>query len=194
MKPGGHPKNIGRGIGSVTCWITGPSNVHRLMPFGAEGELLIQSPYVAVGYLQDPDREAQTTLDPWFLERRPLMSQVIGTRVYRTGDLAKYNENGDLIFLGRQTGYVKIRGLRVDLGEVENAIISCLKSGRSAVILSEHEGQDVEIVAFVETTDYQDSQLAENMHGQLSKFLPEYMIPTVFCANRVHATHDIKEN
>ncbi|KAJ6177932.1 hypothetical protein N7519_008393 [Penicillium mononematosum] len=180
MRPGGHPKNIGRGIGGVTCWITDPSNVHRLMPFGAEGELLIQSPYVALGYLQDPDREAQTMLDPQFLEWRPLMPQVEGTRVYRTGDLAKYNENGDLIFLGRQTGYVKIRGLRVDLGEVENAIISCLKSGRSAVILSEHEGQDVEIVAFVETTDYQDDQLAENMHDQLSNFLPEYMIPTAF--------------
>ncbi|KAJ5252841.1 hypothetical protein N7489_003251 [Penicillium chrysogenum] len=180
MKPGGHAKNIGRGIGSVICWITDPSNVHRLMPFGAEGELLIQSPYVALGYMQDPDREAQTMLDPSFLEWRPLMSQVEGTRVYRTGDLAKYNENGDLIFLGRQTGYVKIRGLRVDLGEVENAIISCLKSGRSAVTLSEHEGQDVEIVAFIETTDYQDDQLAHNMHDQLSKFLPEYMIPTAF--------------
>ncbi|CAG8287298.1 unnamed protein product [Penicillium nalgiovense] len=151
MTPGGHPKNIGRGVGSVTCWVTDPSNVHRLMPFGAEGELLIQSPYVALGNPSIP-----------------------------YGDLAKFNKNGDLIFLGRQTGYVKIRGLRVDLGEVENAIESCLKMGRSAVTLSEHEGQDVEIVAFVETTDYQDHQLAASMHGHLSEFLSEYMIPTAF--------------
>ncbi|CAG8896646.1 unnamed protein product [Penicillium egyptiacum] len=180
MKPGDQPKNIGRGIGNVACWITDPTNVHRLMPFGAEGELLIQSPHLALGYLQDPYREAQAMLDPWSLEWSPLMPQVEGTRVYRTGDLAKYNENGDLVFLGRQTGYVKIRGLRVDLGEVENAIKSCLKSGRSAVTLSGQGGQDVEIVAFVETTDYQEDQLAESMHDQLSKCLPKYMIPTAF--------------
>lgn len=83
-----------------------------------------------------------------------------------------------MIFLGRQT--VKIRGLRVDLGEVESAIESCLKSGRLAVTLSEHDRQDVEVVAFAETTDYQEYQLAEKMHDQLSKFLPKYMIPTAF--------------
>ncbi|CAI7597828.1 unnamed protein product [Penicillium glandicola] len=182
IKAGDNPRNIGRGIGNVACWITDPSNVHRLMPFGAEGELLIQSPHLALGYLKDPDRQAKALLDPSSLEWAPFIPNIEGSRVYRTGDLAKYNEHGEIIFLGRQTGYVKIRGLRVDLGEVENAIDSCLKTGRSAVALSEHEdeGCNIEIVAFIETNDYQEDQLAEGVHDQLSKFLPTYMIPTLF--------------
>jgi amino acid adenylation domain-containing protein/thioester reductase-like protein len=180
LKPGDNPKNIGRGIGNVACWIADPSNVQRLMPFGAEGELLIQSPYLAIEYLKDPDRQKQAILDPSSLEWAPFMPPMEGSRVYRTGDLAKYNESGDVIYLGRQTGYVKIRGLRVDLGEVENAINSCLKSGRSAVILSGNNDQDTEIVAFVETTDYPGDQLATELSDQLSDCLPKYMIPAVF--------------
>ncbi|KAJ5406985.1 hypothetical protein N7465_008269 [Penicillium sp. CMV-2018d] len=179
MKADDNPKNIGRGIGNVACWITDPSNPHKLMPFGAEGELLIQSPYLALGYLKDPDRQAQAFLDPSSLEWAPFMPPMKGSRVYRTGDLGKFDEAGDVILLGRQTGYVKIRGLRVDLGEVENAINSCLKTGRSAVILSEHEAIDSEIVAFIETSD-QQSELAETISEQLRESLPEYMIPSAF--------------
>jgi amino acid adenylation domain-containing protein/thioester reductase-like protein len=180
MKPGDNPKNIGRGIGNVACWITDPSNVHRLMPLGAEGELLIQSPYLALGYLKDPDRQAQALLDPSSLEWAPFMPDIEGSRVYRTGDLVKFNEHGEVIYLGRQTGYVKIRGLRVDLGEVETAINSSLKNGRSAVVLSEQETIDSEIVAFIETSDDQKSQLAEMISDHLRKLLPEYMIPSIF--------------
>ncbi|KAJ5358205.1 hypothetical protein N7541_005363 [Penicillium brevicompactum] len=180
IKAGDNPKNIGQGIGNTACWITDPSDVQRLMPFGAEGEMLIQSPYLAIGYLKDLEREQQALLHPSRLRWAPFMPPMEGSRVYRTGDLAKFDGNGDVIFLGRQTGYVKIRGLRVDLGEVETAINSCLKSGRSAVILSEHEGQDTEIVAFVETTDYPDDQLAGQMDDKLSLLLPKYMIPTAF--------------
>ncbi|CAI7662353.1 unnamed protein product [Penicillium palitans] len=107
------------------------------------------------------------------------MPPMKGSRVYRTGDLGKFDETGDVILLGRQTGYVKIRGLRVDLGEVENAINSCLKTGRSAVVLSEHEAIDSEIVAFIETSDRQ-SELAETISDQLRESLPEYMIPSAF--------------
>ncbi|KAF4759616.1 hypothetical protein HAV15_006975 [Penicillium sp. str.  len=179
MKAGDNPKNIGRGIGNVACWITDPSNPHKLMPFGAEGELLIQSPYLALGYLKDPERQAQALLNPSSLEWAPFMPPMKGSRVYRTGDLGKFDETGDVILLGRQTGYVKIRGLRVDLGEVENAINSCLKTGRSAVVLSEHEAIDSEIVAFIETSD-QQSELAETISDQLREYLPEYMIPSAF--------------
>ncbi|CAG8948474.1 unnamed protein product [Penicillium salamii] len=180
IKPGENPRNIGRGIGNVACWITDPSNVHRLMPFGAEGELLIQSPYLAQGYLKDPDQQARALMDPSSLEWGPFMSRIKGSRIYRTGDLAKYDENGDVIFLGRRTGYVKIRGLRVDLGEVEDAINLQLKSGRSAVVLSESDSQDVEIVAFVETTDYPGDQLATKLSVQLAESLPPYMVPAAF--------------
>ena len=180
VKPGDNPKNVGRSIGNVACWITDPSNVHKLMPVGAEGELLIQSPYLTLGYLNDSDRQAKAFVTPSSLEWASLMPPIKGSQVYRTGDLAKYDENGEVILLGRQSGYVKIRGLRVDLGEIENAINSCIKVGRSAVVLYGREAMDTEIVAFIETCDDQKIQLAETLSGQLSESLPQYMIPTAY--------------
>ncbi|KAI3243415.1 hypothetical protein DTO012A7_2232 [Penicillium roqueforti] len=180
VKPGDNPKNVGRSIGNVACWITDPSNVHKLMPVGAEGELLIQSPYLTLGYLNDSDRQAKAFVTPSSLEWASLMPLMKGSQVYRTGDLAKYDENGEVILLGRQSGYVKIRGLRVDLGEIENAINSCIKVGRSAVVLYGREAMDTEIVAFIETCNDQKIQLAETLSGQLSEFLPQYMIPTAY--------------
>jgi non-ribosomal peptide synthetase component F len=140
MQPGDNPRDIGRGISHVACWITDLSNVHKLMPFGAEGELLIQSRGLALGYINGPAPQKDVLLDPSALEWANFMPRMEGSMICRTGDLARYNENGDVIILGRQTGYVKIRGLRVDLGEVENAINSCLKSSHSAVVCLKMRG------------------------------------------------------
>lgn len=179
MRTGDDPKNIGRGIGGVSCWITDPADVQMLRPFGAEGELLIQSPHLAREYLHDPERNAAAFLDPGSLEWASCIPGAGRSRFYRTGDLARFNEKGEVIFVGRQTGFVKIRGLRVDLGEVESAIDSTLQSGRSAVVLSEGNGSDMEIVAFIETTDLIGNHLTDEMHNRLSKVLADYMIPSV---------------
>lgn len=93
---------------------------------------------------------------------------------------AKFTPDGDIIFLGRQSGFIKIRGLRVDLSEVEHAINSTASARRSAVVLSETEGSDVELVAFVETTEKNQAKLADEMHDRLSEILPPYMILSVF--------------
>ncbi|KAJ5263425.1 hypothetical protein N7478_011030 [Penicillium angulare] len=180
MKAHDNPKNIGRGIGSVACWIVDPENVQKLRPFGAEGELLIQSPYLAKGYLKDPEKEASSFLDSSSLNWRPMIHAKNGSRLYRTGDLAKFNENGELIFLGRQTGFIKIRGLRVDLGEVETAINSNIQQGRSAVVVLDADPSNIEIVAFVETESHPRNGLADEMHGHLVETLPSYMIPSIF--------------
>ncbi|KAJ5100526.1 hypothetical protein N7456_006578 [Penicillium angulare] len=180
MKTDDDPKNIGRGIGSVACWIVDPENVQRLSPSGVEGELLIQSQYLAKGYLKDPEREAAAFLDSSSLQWRSMISANNGSRLYRTGDLAKFNQHGDLIFVGRQTGFIKIRGLRVDLVEVETAINSNIQQGRSAVIVSDADPSNIEIVAFVETGSHTQNSLADEMHENLTDILPSYMIPSIF--------------
>lgn len=180
MKPNDNPRNIGQGIGRVTCWIVDPANIHNLRPIGAEGELLIQSPYLAHGYLKDEKRQKETLLDPSSLKWASLIHDANSTRVYRTGDLAKFTPEGDVIFIGRKTGFVKIRGLRVDLMEVEKAINQIIESGRSAVVLSGTDNNQVEIAAFCELTSRRSESLADHMCHRLSKTLPEYMIPTIF--------------
>ncbi|KAI2791838.1 hypothetical protein POX_c04717 [Penicillium oxalicum] len=180
MKAGDNPNNIGRGIGNVACWISDPSNPQRLRPVGAEGELLIQSSSLALGYLKAPELSASVFLHPSSLKWGSLIPASEGSRIYRTGDMAKFNADGDIVFVGRQSGFIKIRGLRVDLSEVEHAINSADCARRSAIVLPEAGEGDVEMVAFVETTANYQSRLVDDMHDHLSETLPTYMIPSVF--------------
>jgi amino acid adenylation domain-containing protein/thioester reductase-like protein len=180
MKPNDSPRNIGRGIGRVTCWIADPANIHNLRPVGAEGELLVQSPYLAHSYLKDEKRQKETLIDPSLLKWASLIHDAKSTRVYRTGDLAKFTPEGDVVFVGRKTGFVKIRGLRVDLMEIEKAINETLKDGRSAVVLSGTDNSQVEIAAFCELVSPESVSLADEISHQLCEILPEYMIPTIF--------------
>nr|QUF61542.1 NRPS [Pyrenophora dematioidea] len=113
--------NIGRGIGART-WIVHPENHNQLMPIGAVGELLIEGPLVARGYLNDAERTTAV-----FLERAPSWLATFGplppqTRFYKTGDLARFEQNGTLFFEGRKDTQVKLRGQRIELGEIEYQI------------------------------------------------------------------------
>ncbi|EHA28225.1 hypothetical protein ASPNIDRAFT_212679, partial [Aspergillus niger ATCC 1015] len=104
LNPQSSPRNIGRAIGGV-CWIVDPQNHNVLLPVGATGELIIQGPilgrstrnYAASSGVRSHKRE----------------------RYYRTGDLVRYNADGTIHFIGRADGQVKIRGQRVELGEIE---------------------------------------------------------------------------
>ena len=87
----------------------------RLTPPGVVGEMVISSDGVARGYRNRPDLTAAKFGDDPF---RP------GARIYRTGDIARWNENGQMVFLGRRDHQVKIRGARIELGEIEAALLS----------------------------------------------------------------------
>lgn len=113
--------NLGRAVGAHS-WIVDPDDPDRLMPVGAIGELLIESPGVARGYLVTPSTEKTP-----FLKRAPAWyaSKQLpeGVKFYRTGDLVRYASGGTIVCLGRLDSQVKVRGQRVELGAVE----SCLR-------------------------------------------------------------------
>ncbi|KAJ5674924.1 AMP-dependent synthetase/ligase [Penicillium maclennaniae] len=113
------PSNIGRGLGCTT-WIVDPENIDRLVPIGTAGELLIEGPIVARGYLNEPEKTAAAfiTAPAWWPE-----SYQCG-RIYRTGDLVRYNADGTIKFLGRKDTQVKLHGQRIELGEIEHRIRS----------------------------------------------------------------------
>ncbi|ATY65583.1 non-ribosomal peptide [Cordyceps militaris] len=112
------PTILGRAIPETIAWVVRTDNRTRLAPIGAIGELVLQGPTVARGYLNDESRTAASFVDavPWL----PPGSQ--NQRAYYTGDLVRYRDNGELQFCGRHDNQVKIRGNRVELGEIEYRI------------------------------------------------------------------------
>ncbi|KAI0854078.1 acetyl-CoA synthetase-like protein [Daldinia vernicosa] len=110
---------IGPGVG-ITPWVVDPDDHNKLVPVGCVGELLIEGPHVSRGYLDDPEKTAAFFIEnPEFLTRGSSKRPGRRARIYKTGDLVQYDEHGNLTCLGRKDVQVKIRGQRVELGEVE---------------------------------------------------------------------------
>ncbi|KAI9737590.1 MAG: hypothetical protein M1818_005594 [Claussenomyces sp. TS43310] len=109
------PIHMGKGMRAVNTWIARINNREKLAPIGAVGELVLQGPTVARGYLHDQARSVASFKDqvPW------LPPSSASQRMYYTGDLVRYTTNGSLEFWGRRDTQVKIRGHRVELGEIE---------------------------------------------------------------------------
>lgn len=130
-------------IGSTMCcnaWVVDSENPNSLLPIGAVGELLIQGPVVCRGYLNEPEKtDAVFIYPPAWLDRfgPDFHSE---SRLYLTGDLVRYNDDGTLHFVGRKDTQVKLRGQRIELGEIEHhtsahpsirhAAVELPKSGR----------------------------------------------------------------
>lgn len=121
---------IGRGF-RATTWIVNEHNDSELRPIGAVGELLLEGPCLARGYLRQPDLTARI-----FLDERPRWSchqlRQFG-RLYKTGDLVRYTSDGTLVFLGRKDEQIKINGIRTELGDIESRLTSALEPRLRAV-------------------------------------------------------------
>ncbi|KAI2479954.1 Nonribosomal peptide synthetase 3 [Pyrenophora tritici-repentis] len=176
---------IGKSIASVS-WVVNPDDHHRLAPLGSVGELLVEGPILARGYLDDVEKTAAAFIcDPaWLLE--------IGRRgrLYKTGDLVRYNADGDLVYMGRKDGQVKIRGQRVELGEIEHHVrefMPTVEQMAAEVIMPGNKKDKAVVAVFVQ----QDNVLTEGglvaraffptkVDEQLSERLPNYMVPGVY--------------
>ena len=114
------PGTIGRAFGCGLCWVADPINHNRLVPIGAVGELLAEGPTLARGYLDDINKtKAVFIKNPtWLLDIGPTRPR----RIYKTGDLVRQNSDGSIDFVGRKDLQFKIRGQRVELGEVEHCL------------------------------------------------------------------------
>lgn len=145
-----------------------------LAPPGTEGELFIGGAGVGLGYLRDPAGTAARFLpDPF--SNRP------GARLYRTGDLVVRRAEGELVFLGRLDGQVKVRGFRIETAEVELTLRGHSAVGAVVVrALRDHSG-DARLVAFVvPDVDHQQPPIAEALRQHLSALLPPHLVPDEF--------------
>lgn len=145
--------HLGKGLGLLT-WIVDVDNHDVLLPLGCIGELLLEGPVVGQGYLDDPAKTAAAFIeDPlWLLEGSPHHPGRSG-RLYKTGDLVRLDKDGCLAFIGRKDSQVKVRGQRVELGEVEHALLACDSVDDAVVVFQQDDKQGALMVAFVTIQD-----------------------------------------
>lgn len=142
------------------------------VPAGVPGEIHVGGPGVGRGYLHDTVRTAEKFVpDP--------SGRGSGDRMYRTGDLAVSLPDGTLEFLGRRDRQVKVRGHRVELGEVE-AVVSLHPGVNEAVVTArEADAGEKRLVAYVVARE-KPGQVVNELRTLLREKLPEYMVPGVF--------------
>jgi amino acid adenylation domain-containing protein len=140
------------------------------VPIGVPGELYIAGAGVAKGYLKRPELSAERFVpDPFH-----------GGRMYRSGDLTRRLEDGDLEYLGRMDQQVKIRGFRIEPGEIEAAIAEHPAVRQVAVIAREDTPGDKNLVAYLITGTPPPTTLITDLREALRARLPEYMVPAHF--------------
>jgi acyl carrier protein len=137
------------------------------VPVGVVGELHLGGACVARGYLNRPElTEERFIRDPF--------SDKPGARMYKTGDLVRRSPDGTIQFIGRIDGQVKIRGLRVELGEIEAALASYPGVAQAVVVVGEDRAGQKQLVGYVRV----ESALATaDLRQHLAQRLPAYMVP-----------------
>ncbi|HET9182772.1 MAG TPA: amino acid adenylation domain-containing protein [Candidatus Angelobacter sp.] len=144
------------------------NSVFKPLPVGIPGELFIAGAGVARGYLKRPDLTAKRFVPNPFGKA--------GERMYRTGDRVRWNQNGKIEFLGRTDQQVKLRGYRVELSEIEAALLGCTGVAQTAVIVHEDGRGDKRLVAYVVPAPDHSLNTAE-LRESLAHTLPNYMVP-----------------
>ncbi|MBD2771550.1 non-ribosomal peptide synthetase [Iningainema tapete] len=162
---------IGRPISNTELYIL--DNNLQPVPIGVPGELHIGGAGLARGYLNRPELTSEKFIANPF-------SQQEGTRVYKTGDLARYLQDGNIEFLGRIDHQVKIRGYRIELGEIEAVLSQHPVVFQTVVIAREDIVGDKRLVAYIVVKPQQNLPNLSELRSFLKQQLPEYMVPAAF--------------
>ncbi|KAI9167870.1 Nonribosomal peptide synthetase gloA [Paramyrothecium foliicola] len=185
-------RNIGSSRGRI--WITSPKDPEKLMPIGALGEIIVEGPILARGYLDDPKRTAERFIKaPSWLQK--LHGQIEDHRCYRTGDYGILNIDGTILYMGRMDFQVKIRGQRVELGEIESGLSTAEPTFEQVAVEAiqlRHRGNTQMLVAFISLPfpasdgslrllplDRNLRNLLHTAHLKFSQAFPPHMVPSL---------------
>ena len=164
------PVTIGKPLSNKQVYIL-DSNL-QIVPIGVFGELHIAGNGLARGYHNRPELTAEKFISNPFSDQP-------GSRLYKTGDLARYLPDGNIEFAGRIDNQVKIRGFRVELGEIE-AVLEEHQGVREAIVLAREDNPgDQRLVAYL-VPDYDQRPTVGDLRDLLKQKLPEFMVPSAF--------------
>lgn len=190
--------NIGHVTQSGRSWLTDPANPQQLAPLGAIAELCIEGPFLAAGYLNNPEKTAESFVErPAFLRN---FAKGASTRIYRTGDLVRYAPDGSIVYIGRKDNQVKLAGQRIELNEIEHHLQNDTSIRHAVVHLPKcgpGKGKLTATISFAK--DSPNANIDEqqwrsllmtpeirpkinNARERLSDLVPSYMIPAVWAA------------
>lgn len=193
--------SIGPGNGAA-IWIVDPDNHDVLLPVGAVGELLVEGPIVGQGYLNDEAKTAAAFIHdpPWLVAGHKDHPARRGQRLYKSGDLGMYDPDGsgEIIFAGRKDTQVKLRGQRVELGEIESQLKARLPAGTHVIaeVITPQATKTASLVAFVsqhaqvngvDDITHADLPLPAELqtalatiNAEIATVLPRYMVPNAY--------------
>ena len=161
---------IGRPIANTQTYILDEGM--EPTPIGVSGELHLGGVCLGRGYHERPELTAERFIpNPFGVEE--------GTRLYKTGDLARYLADGNIEYLGRTDHQVKIRGFRIELGEIETAIAAHTSIRECVVVVREDGPGEKRLVAYAVAAREHEPSTSE-IRSHLRQTLPEYMLPSVF--------------
>ncbi len=158
--------NIGKPIPTLTTYVMDKDM--KLLPIGVPGELLVGGAGVGRGYLN----RAELTKEK-FISNPYEPTEIL----YRSGDLVKLLENGNMEYLGRIDNQIKVRGYRIELGEIQNKLQNHKSISEAVVIARDSEDGEKYICAYIVAENQLTTQ---ELRNHLSKELPDYMIPSYF--------------
>jgi iturin family lipopeptide synthetase A len=173
--PPGNSVPIGRPISGARLYVL-DDNL-QLVPVGVPGELYIGGAGLARGYLGRPDLTAASFVPDPFAGRGGFGQP--GDRLYKTGDRARYLADGNLEYLGRTDGQIKLRGFRIELAEIESVLLQRPEIVEAAVVLREDEPGNPRIVAYLRPAESEAMSIGK-LRDELKRLLPDYMIPSAF--------------
>lgn len=166
---------VGRGVPDVQLLIL--TERQQLAGVGEIGEIYVRSPHLAQGYLDDePLSRAKFLVNPW-IDPNPWIG-IPQDRLYRSGDLGRYLPDGAVEFLGRADRQLKLRGFRIEPGEIENSLMKHHAVREAFVTVFEQDTRGARLLAYVVAGA--DAPAPRELRGFLKARLPDFMTPSDF--------------
>ncbi|MDN3546955.1 non-ribosomal peptide synthetase [Mucilaginibacter aquaedulcis] len=160
--------NAGKPIANTSIYVLNQASMP--VPIGIKGEIYIGGTCLAKGYMGQPEQSALRFIDSPF---------EAGQKIYRTGDIGCWLEDGSIQYFGRSDEQVKVRGYRIEPGEIESHILNYPNVIDAAVLPVKNDSAEISLTAFVKMQD-PASFNKEDLKGRLQQYLPAYMIPAQY--------------